>query len=98
MTAGATKANRIAVSQIYHSSGGTNLKKLNLILVLMLGVALALACSGGGDKNTTSTNETDKNETDKKEQPANTDKTKSSDSAQDANVFTHKEGGIKFEV
>ncbi len=93
MTAGAIKANRIAVSQIYHSSGGTNLKKLNLILVSMLGVALALACSGGGDKNTTSTNATDK-----KEQPANTDKTKSSDSGQDANVFTHKEGGIKFEV
>ncbi len=69
------------------------MKKLNLILVLMLGVALALACSGGSDKNTTSTNATDK-----KEQPANTDKTKSSDSAQDANVFTHKEGGIKFEV
>jgi hypothetical protein len=70
-----------------------NLKKLNLILVLILGVALALACSGGGDKNTTSTNATEK-----KEQPAKTDKTKSSDSAQDANVFTHKEGGIKFEV
>ena len=65
----------------------------------MMGAALALACSGGGDKNTASTNTA----TDKKEQSANTettktDKTKSSDSAQDANVFTHKEGGIKFEV
>jgi hypothetical protein len=69
------------------------LKKLNLILALMMGAALALACSGGGDKNTSSTNTTDK-----KEQPANTDKAKSSDSAQDSNVFTHKEGGIQFEV
>jgi glucose/arabinose dehydrogenase len=71
------------------------LKKLNLVLALMLGAALALACSGGGDKST--------NTTDEKEQPANTetaktDKAKSSDSAQDANVFTHKEGGIRFEV
>ena len=76
----------------------TNLKKLNLILVLMMGAALALACSGGGDKNTSSSNTTDK-----KDQPANTettrtDKTKSSDSASDANIFTHKEGGITFEV
>jgi hypothetical protein len=70
------------------------LKKLNLILALMLGGALALACSGGGDKNTSSTNTT----TDKKDQPAKTDTTKSSDSASDANVFTHKEGGITFEV
>ena len=74
------------------------MKKLNLILVLMMGAALALACSGGGDKNTSSTNTTDK-----KDQPANTettrtDKTRSSDSAMDANVFTHKEGGITFEV
>ena len=69
------------------------MKKLDLIVVLMMGAALALACSGGGDKNTTSTNATDK-----KEQPARTDKAKSSDSASDANVFTHKEGGITFEV
>jgi ABC-type glycerol-3-phosphate transport system substrate-binding protein len=69
------------------------LKKLNLILALMLGTALALACSGGGDKNTTSSNTADK-----KEQPAKTETTKSSDSASDANVFTHKEGGITFEV
>jgi hypothetical protein len=69
------------------------LKKLNLILALMLGGALALACSGGGDKNTNSTNTT----TDKKDQPAKTETTKS-DSASDANVFTHKEGGITFEV
>jgi hypothetical protein len=68
------------------------LKKLNLILALMMSAALAIACSGGGDKNTSSTN------TDKKEPAANTDKAKSSDSAQDANVFTHKEGGIRFEV
>src|SRR5712691_4433829 len=59
----------------------------------MMGAALALACSGGGDKNTTSTNATEK-----KEQSARTDTTKSSDSASDANVFTHKEGGITFEV
>jgi len=70
------------------------LKKLNLILALMLGAALALACSGGGDKPTTSTNTA----TDKKAQPAKTETTKSSDSAQDSNVFTHKEGGIQFEV
>ena len=75
------------------------MKKLNLILVLMLGAALALACSGGGDKNTKSTNTAE----DQKEQPAKTDttktdKTKSSDSARDSNVFTHKEGGITFEV
>ena len=60
----------------------------------MMGVALALACSGGGDKTTTSTNTA----TDKKEPPARTDNTKSSDSAQDSNVFTHKEGGIQFKV
>jgi hypothetical protein len=75
------------------------LKQLNLILALTLGAALALACSGGGDKNTTSTN----TGADKKEQPAKpdtakTDTTRSSDSAQDSNVFTHKEGGIQFEV
>jgi hypothetical protein len=70
-----------------------NLKQLNLILALMLGAALALACSGGGDKNTASTNTTDK-----KDQPARTDPNKSPDSAPDSNVFTHKEGGIKFEV
>ncbi len=70
------------------------MKKLNLILALMLGAALALACSGGGDKPTTSTNTA----TDKKAQPAKTETTKSSDSAQDSNVFTHKEGGIQFEV
>ena len=80
--------------QIYIHLEDTNLKKLNLILVLMMGVALALACSGGGDKNTTSTNTA----SDKKEQPAKTDNTKSSDSAQNSNVFTHKEGGIQFEV
>lgn len=65
----------------------------------MMGAALALACSGGGDKNTSSTNTA----TDKKDQPAKTETTKpdtsrSSDSASDANVFTHKEGGITFEV
>jgi hypothetical protein len=66
--------------------------------MLMLGTALAIACSSGGDKNTSSSNTTDK-----KDQPANTnttrsDKTGSSDSTSDANVFTHKEGGITFEV
>jgi hypothetical protein len=60
----------------------------------MVGAALALACSGGGDKNTSSSNTADK-----KEQPAKTDTTtKSSDAASDSNVFTHKEGGIQFEV
>jgi hypothetical protein len=77
----------------------TNLKQINLILALMLGAALAIACSGGGDKNTTSTN----TGADKKEQSAKTETTKpdtnkSSDSAPDSNLFTHKEGGIKFEV
>jgi hypothetical protein len=74
------------------------LKKLNLILVLMMGAALALACSGGGDKNTTSTNATDRKEQSANTETARTDKAKSSDSASDANVFTHKEGGITFEV
>ena len=73
------------------------MKKLNLILALTLFTALALACSGGSDKPATSTNATDK-----KEQPARTETTKSdsskSDSASDSNVFTHKEGGIQFEV
>ena len=60
----------------------------------MMGAALALACSGGGDKPTTSTNTA----TDKKAQPAKTETNKSSDSAQDSSVFTHTEGGIQFEV
>jgi hypothetical protein len=85
--------------QIYIHLEDTNLKKLNLILALTLFAALALACSGGSDKPTTSTNTA----TDKKEQPAKTettktDTTKSSDSGLDSNVYTHKEGGIQFEV
>ena len=70
------------------------MKKLNLILALTLFAVLALACSSGSDKPTTSTNTT----TDKKAQPAKTETTKPSDSAQDSNVYTHKEGGIQFEV
>ena len=74
------------------------MKKLNLILALGMGVALALACSGGTDKNTASTN----NNADKKEpaktETARTDENKPSGSAQDSNIFTHKEGGIQFEV
>ena len=76
----------------------TNLKKLNLLLALAMGAALALACSGGGDKNTSSSN----TGADKKDQPAKTDTTKTdapkSDSSSDSNIFTHKEGGIQFEV
>lgn len=63
----------------------------------MMGAALALAC-GSDNKNTSSTN----SGSDKKE-PAKTDTTKpdapkSSDSSSDSNIFTHKEGGIQFEV
>ncbi|HVS81974.1 MAG TPA: hypothetical protein VHE60_09590 [Pyrinomonadaceae bacterium] len=68
------------------------MKKLKLILSLTLGAALALACGGAADKPTTNT------AADKKAQPAKTETTKASDSAQDPNVFTHKEGGVQFEV
>jgi hypothetical protein len=76
------------------------LKKLNLLLVLAMAVALALACSSGDNKNTSSSNSSNSG-SDKKE-PARTETTKpdapkSSDSA-DSNIFTHKEGGIQFEV
>src|SRR6267142_2348920 len=64
----------------------------------MMGAALVLACSGGGDKNTSSTNTADKKDQPTNTETARTEKTRSPDSAMDANVFTHKEGGITFEV
>lgn len=74
------------------------MKKLNLILALALWAALILACSGGGDKPTTSTNTTDEKAAPAKTEATKTGTTKSSESALDSNVFTHNEGGVQFEV
>jgi hypothetical protein len=69
------------------------LKNVNSIFALALIGALALACSGSANKSANSNTTTDN-----KAQPAKTETTKKADSAQDSNVFTHKEGGVQFEV
>ena len=69
------------------------MKNVNSIFALGLGAALAIACSGSANKPATSNTAADN-----KAQPAKTETTKKSDSAQEPNVFTHKEGGVQFEV
>ena len=69
------------------------MKNVNSIFALALVAALAIACSGSANKPATSNTAADN-----KAQPAKTETTKKSDSAQESNVFTHKEGGVQFEV
>ena len=72
------------------------LKYLNSILALAMGAALVLACSGTANKPANSNTGSDN-----KAQPAKSDTSKTetkSDSTSDSSVYTHKEGGIQFEV
>jgi hypothetical protein len=74
------------------------LKYFNSILALAMGAVLVLACSGTANKPANSNTGSDNKAQPAKSDTANTEAPKKSESTSDANVYTHKEGGIQFEV